>query len=266
MPIVSNTVNTFSKHHFIFREKSIILQKDGSLPALSTMHLCIENSIASDWFTDTDYSYTGIMLEKNAPEPKGCIEKPLRQYFDEIKSDEQLLTKVTRAKGLFNFRATKRFCSYCGAELTDDERFTARTCTECGRQFFPQLEPAVITLVRKGNSVLLANHTNRDKTMWACLAGFVETGENLEHAVKREILEETGIKIKNLKYFGSQAWPFPDQLMLAFTADYDEGELKIQKDELKEARWFTKEDLTSNPYPPPGSIAHELIMDFINSR
>ena len=104
---------------------------------------------------------------------------------------------------------------------------------------------------------MLARHVQRNQDIYACIAGFMEAGESAEQAVKREILEETGIKVKNICYKGSQSWPFPAHLMLAFTAEYESGEIKIQPDELSDAQWFNIHD---NPAtPPPGSIAYKLI-------
>ncbi len=95
---------------------------------------------------------------------------------------------------------------------------------------------------------------------YSCIAGFVEQGENLEQAVHREVYEETGLKIKNLRYAGSQAWPFPDQLMLAYYADWESGQIKIQEEELESAEWFSYEKLPS-PLSPPGSAAYNLIFN-----
>ena len=130
-------------------------------------------------------------------------------------------------------------------------------CPECANQIFPRINPCVIMLVKKGNKILLARHAQRNQDIYTCLAGFVEAGETIEQAVHREIMEETGIKVKNVKYFGSQSWPFPAQLMFGFTAEYDSGEIKLQPDEIADAAWF---DRGNHPATPPeGSIAYKLI-------
>ena len=110
--------------------------------------------------------------------------------------------------------------------------------------------------------MLLVKNKNRKYDTYACVSGFVELGETLEQAVKREVLEETGICIKNIRYTGSQSWPFPDQLMLAFLADYESGEIKIQESELDDAKWFSRDNLPE--IPKRGSVAHNLIMGFFN--
>ena len=145
----------------------------------------------------------------------------------------------------------------CGAELKEHSVLTARECPNCKRIAFPRIEPCVIVLVTKGEEILLAAHTYRNQDVYTCLAGFIEAGESAEQAVKREIFEETGLKVKNIVYRGSQSWPFPDQLMLAFEADWESGEIKIQEDELLEAAWFPKTQPPSKL--SPGSVAYKLI-------
>ena len=267
MPMLSNQHNVSHGYHFIFRENDILLQ-DGALPNKALAQRCIENQLASDWFTDTDYGYTALLLKKDAPIPADCEEIPLREYFarvrgvllstaDSAPTSPDYVLLSSRARGLLNFRAQKRYCSLCGGRLQDDERFTARTCGQCGHQFFPQLEPAIIVLVSRGDEILLARHKHRIETIFTCIAGFVEMGETLEHAVAREVMEETGIGITNIRYLESQSWPYPDQLMFAFKADYAAGEIRVQQEELYEAHWFKRDSLPA--IPKPGSIAHRMI-------
>ena len=261
MPMISNQHNIFSGTHFVFRGDSIILQ-GGKLPDESVLRRCLEHQIASDWFSETDFNYSAILLEKDAPNPAGCEDIHLRDFFWKMRdSDEhkKIASLGARAKGLLNFRKDKRFCSLCGSPLEDDPKFTARTCTKCGHQFFPQIEPAIIVLISRGNEILLAQHITRTYQFYSCIAGFVEIGETIEHAVVREIKEETGLSVKNVRYVASQSWPFPDQLMLAFRAEYAGGEITIQKDEIREAKFFPRDNLPITP--PPGSVAWNLIHD-----
>ena len=253
MPMISNRTDIFCDTHFIFRENSIILQ-GGALPDESLVRKCLELNVADDWFTEPEKGYSAMSLESSAPNPAGCTDIPLREFFHKTSAETACL--AARARGLLNFKNDKRFCAKCGAALKDDVYFTARTCTRCGRQYFPQIEPAVITLVSRGDEILLARH-RRSSELYSCIAGFVETGETIENAVRREVLEETGITIKDIRYVGSQPWPFPDQLMLAFRAEYDSGEIRIQESELTDAKWFTRENLPA--VPKNGSIACRLI-------
>ncbi|MBR4463429.1 MAG: NAD(+) diphosphatase [Treponema sp.] len=257
--MLSEQGEIFNKTHFIFRGDSIILQK-GNLPDESVVRRCLEHQIAEDWFAEPEYDYSALLLEKDAPNPAGCEDMHLREFFWKMREKDELKKYIAlsaRAKGLLNFRKSRRFCSICGAPLEDDKTFTARTCTKCRHQFFPQLEPAIIVLVSRGDEILLARHLNRTHTFYSCIAGFVELGETIENAVVREIKEETGLDVKDVRYVASQSWPFPDQLMLAFRAEYAGGEIKIQTDEILDAQFFKRDDLPQTP--PPGSVAWNLI-------
>ena len=245
-----------SDNNYIFRENEIILQ-DNALPQESVLRRCLELQTADDWFCESDYNYAAVLLEHNTPNPAGCTAIPLREFFGCERADADTVLRASRARTLLHFRKQKRFCSRCGSPLRDDKHFTARTCTKCGQQFFPQLEPAIIVLVTKGDELLLARHKNRIDTIFTCIAGFVEAGETIEHAVSREVKEETNIDITNIRYVASQAWPYPDQLMLAFRAEYAGGDIQVQNEELHEAHWFKKSTLPA--IPKPGSVAYRLI-------
>jgi NAD+ diphosphatase len=180
----------------------------------------------------------------------------LRQFYAE--HDEETSSKVFRAKALSEWRKKTVFCSRCGARLVESSAFTAMQCPDCGELLFPRIDPCIIVLVRKEGKILLARHTQRNQDIYACLAGYVEAGETIENAVRREIFEETGIRVRNIQYRGSQSWPFPQQLMLGFYADYESGEITCQKEEIEDARWFDPDNLTVAT-PAPGSIAYKLI-------
>jgi NAD+ diphosphatase len=262
MPMISNQLNYFCETHFLFRENSILLQEE-NLPDEQIMRKCLIHNIAADWFAESDHNYSAILLEPNAPNPSGCIDIPLRDFFYQtVDTDKAAL--AARARGLLNFRAKKRYCSICGGALHDDEQMTARTCVQCGNLFFPQLEPAVIVLITRGDELLLARNRNWKENIYGCIAGFVEMGETIEDCVKREVMEETSLEISHIQYAGSQSWPFPDQLMLAFTAQYRNGEIKIQETELQDAQWFNRNDLP--PIPKPGSVAYNLIMNIFGEK
>ena len=255
MPIVRD-VDTFLKDRFLFSGNNIILENN-ELPSIQVLKRCIPLSVASVWFSDKEYDFTAVELEKNCPVPAGCQSMPLRSFFWEKKQNPEITSKAARARCLLNFRSEFRYCSCCGGALKDDDVLTARVCVQCGRPVFPKLEPAVIVLVQKENKILLARHKNRNDNVFSCIAGFVEAGEKIEETVSREVMEETGIKVCNVRYVGSQAWPYPDQLMLAFVCDWQEGEIVIQEDELVEAAWFDRTNLPK--IPSPGSVAYNLI-------
>ena len=156
-----------------------------------------------------------------------------------------------------------RFCGRCGTPTQLDEKDMMLKCPECGQNHYPRIAPAIIVAIRKGDELLMAKHSYHDNIRYALIAGFVEPGEAIEEAVHREVLEEVGVKIKNLKYQRSQSWPFPNSLMLAFTAEYDSGEIKVDGDEILKAKWFKKDEIIR--YGSDISISDWLIQEFIDS-
>ena len=140
----------------------------------------------------------------------------------------------------------------------------SKRCTNCGKEFWPQLSTAVIVLVQRGEEVLLVHSRNFKTNFYGLIAGFVETGETLEEAAHREVLEETGIRIKNLRYFSSQPWPYPCGLMVGFFAEYDSGRLHLQKSELSKGHWFSKNNLPT--IPEPLSIARIMIDNWLKNK
>ncbi len=158
---------------------------------------------------------------------------------------------------LNHWRLTHRYCGSCAQPLRDklDER--ALICQSCDQIFFPRISPAIIVLVRKGDEVLLAQSTHVKTQNYGTLAGFVEPGETIEEAVHREVYEEVGLYVKNLRYLVSQPWPFPDSLMLGFHADYDKGEIAVDGDEIVDAQWFRLDNLPKRLHSI--SISQQLI-------
>jgi NAD+ diphosphatase len=171
---------------------------------------------------------------------------------------------VSRAVQLATFDRTHRYCGTCGAPTQRDQAHRARSCTACKTQHWPRVTPAVIVLVRRGDTVLLARSTRFPRPMFSTLAGFVEAGESLEDTIHREIHEEVGVRVRDLRYFGSQGWPFPHSLMVAFVAQYQDGEIVVDQQEIAEAGWFTKDALP--PIPPPPSVARAMIDAFVEGR
>lgn len=152
--------------------------------------------------------------------------------------------------------ANTRFCGVCGGPMKMHTEISKR-CTHCGKEIWPLLATAIIVLIRREDKVLLVHARNFRGKFFGLVAGFVETGETLEEAVVREVHEEVGIKIKNIRYFASQPWPYPCGLMVGFTADYVSGDLHLQRSELDDAGWFDRDHLP--PVPDKMSIARQLI-------
>jgi NAD+ diphosphatase len=137
----------------------------------------------------------------------------------------------------------------------------AMRCTRCGMMHYPRVSPAVIVRVRRENEILLARSPGFPKGMRSVLAGFVEPGESIEETIHREVREEVGLEVENLGYFGSQPWPFPNSLMIGFTADYAGGEIRPEPGEIEDAGWYRADELPQ--LPPKVSIARRMIDDFV---
>jgi NAD+ diphosphatase len=200
-------------------------------------------------------------LPSDVPVPDGWSAKGLRELFGLLK--DEFIWVAGRANQLVDWNQSHQFCGKCGNPTADKNDERAKICHQCGLINYPRLSPAIIVAVRKGNQLLLA-HNKRFRTgYYSVLAGFVEPGETLEDCVKREVFEEVNIKVKNIRYFGSQPWPFPNSLMVAFTAEYDGGQIKVNKDEIVNAGWFSADNLP--PIPPRITIARWLI-DWFKSK
>lgn len=150
-----------------------------------------------------------------------------------------------------------RFCGRCGTPTERSTTDRARVCPACGQRHYPRLSPAIIVAVVRDGRLLLARNRNFKAGFHSVLAGFVEPGESFEQCVKREVYEEAGIQVADIRYFGSQPWPFPDSLMVAFTATHAAGEIRVDGEEIESAGWYTP--ATFPPLPPPGSISRRLI-------
>ncbi|WP_256078846.1 NAD(+) diphosphatase [Massilia sp. YIM B04103] len=160
----------------------------------------------------------------------------LRALFGSM--DEGLLGLASRASQLAEWARTHRFCGACARPMARAAGERSFQCPACGMTAYPRISPAMMVLIRKGESALLAVHAQAPYKRFTALAGFLEAGESIEEAVHREVYEEVGLRVQNLRYFGSQSWPFPHSLMIAFTADYLDGEIRVDPNEISEARWF----------------------------
>lgn len=171
--------------------------------------------------------------------------------------DASLFGIVGRAMHTCDWLATSRFCGKCGTATKRHESERSTVCPSCGHHTYPRISPAIITLVRKGDLALLASNAKFPAAFYSTLAGFADIGESLEETLVREVREEVGIVVKDVRYFGSQPWPFPNSLMIAFTAEWESGEIVVDKVELSDAQWFRADALPM--IPPPMSIARRLI-------
>ncbi len=200
-----------------------------------------------------------VDLPPDAEAPEGMVFRDLRGLWGV--DDEAFFRMAGRAKQIVEWSRTHRFCGRDGTETVPVPMELAKKCPRCGTVFYPRLSPAAIVLVSRGDELLMARSPGFPPGMYSVLAGFVEPGESIEETIKREIREEVGVEVENLRYFGSQPWPFPNSLMIGFIVDYAGGELRIDPSEIEDAGWYKVDDLPQ--LPPRVSIARAMIDEFV---
>ena len=203
-----------------------------------------------------------LELPDNTKPPEGMKFVDLRQAYSEI--NESWFALVNKAVQVVEWDRTNQFCSRCGTKTLQKPKERGKECPACGELFYPRISPAIIVLIRKGDEVLLARSPNFPQGLYSLIAGFVEPGESAEDAVVREVREEVGIEIKNIRYFGTQAWPFPNSLMIGFTAEYASGKIKPDRIEIEDAHWFSDKELPV--LPGKISISRKLIDHFLKEK
>ncbi len=196
-----------------------------------------------------------LRLAGDAPEPQGWRYAGLRSLFFCL--PDPLLALAGRASQVVEWDRTHRYCGACATPTRDKEGERAKECPACGLVAYPRVSPAMMCLVTRGREMLLARSHRFAQPIYSALAGFVEAGESIEDCVHREVREEVGLDVGEPVYFDSQPWPFPHSLMIAYTAEYVGGEIRLEDEEIAEARWFSPDDLPA--LPSPVSIARRLI-------
>lgn len=209
--------------------------------------------------TRNDIVYYAAEVAAGAAPPTGWQPSPVRELFGTVPDDD--LAVASYAVRILDFDRSTVFCGRCGARTRPVTTERARICTACDHIIYPRISPAVIVLIKKGEEVLLARSPHFPSGLFSVIAGFNEPGENLEQTVHREVGEEVGITVRNLRYFGSEPWPFPDSLMIGFVADHAGGEIRIDNQEIEAAGWFTRDALPL--VPPVESISRALIEAWI---
>jgi len=256
---------------YIFRSGELFIQDDTTVP------MEIPEEFAGSVADSIDLTLAGIpsraiLLSDEAPQSPAPVPTPtaakghwlrLREIFGSTDPAlRRLASPSARALGLINWHHTSRFCGKCGAPLVDHGKEIARLCSQCGSVSYPRISPAIIVVVEKEGQILLARHSYRNQDMYACVAGFLEHGETLEECVAREVREEIGIEIQKIRYAGSQSWPYPDQFMIAFRAEWKSGDIRVDPTEILEAKWFDRDNLPNHPMP--GTVAWNLIHGVFN--
>lgn len=199
-------------------------------------------------------------LEDGADPPEGMALQGLRELYGAL--DEATFQLAGRAFQIVNWDRTHQYCGRCGSRTDFHNSDRARQCPDCRLLSFPRLTPAVITLIHRGDEFVLARNGRFPQGRYSIIAGFVEAGEALEEAVAREIREEVGLEVTDITYHSSQPWPFPNSLMLGFTACYRSGEITVDGEEIVDAGWYSAHNLPES-LPDGISISRRLIDDFL---
>jgi len=203
-----------------------------------------------------------VELDEDTLPPPGMAFLGLRRLYGQI--GENLFQIAGRAVQIVEWDRANRFCSRCGNPMHLRSTERAKECDHCGLLNFPRLSPAIIVLVERGSELLLARAHHFPPGLYSVIAGFVEPGETLETAVAREVQEEVGLSIGKIRYFGSQPWPFPDSLMIGFTATYQGGQITLDDGEIEDAGWFSADNLPT--IPSNISISRRLIDWFVEKQ
>ncbi|MCH7312022.1 NAD(+) diphosphatase [Acinetobacter sp. ANC 4805] len=236
---------------YIFQQQQLLVDDDFQL-------LQVEK-LKNDLVLSTDQQVIARDLLHNEIIPIGYQLVPIRQLLQYW--NHQQFEEASRAVQLLEWRRNHQFCGRCGVKTQQSIDQFAMMCPSCGYNQYPRVNPCVITIITRNDDEILLARTTRNKTMYSLIAGFVEVGETLEQAVRRETLEEVGLHIKNIQYLASQPWPFPSNLMVAFKAEYHSGEIELQEKEISDAQFFKFDQLPEIPFK--GSIAYAMIMHII---
>lgn len=249
-----------SSYYFIFYKDTLLLTSLGNIPCCEEMPIVLPTQKHIHQLPNID----------NHPCYATSIDEPiidtnwemmgLRESFYHLPS--KFYNMAGKAYEILNWDMKTLYCGKCGSPMIFHTNISKR-CSKCGNEIWPILSPAIIVAITRneGEEILLVQSKNFKKDYLGLVAGFVETGETLEQCVHREVMEETGLSIKNLHYFASQVWPYPNSLMVGFTAEYASGTLHLQFEELKKGGWYNRKNLP--PIPGKVSIARQLIDNWL---
>jgi NAD+ diphosphatase len=251
---------------FIFRGDKLLVRRSSSsaeIPCLIDISEVGLKAVHQQYLGRLGFRHCyAAEIPEGATAPEGMESHGLRRIYGLV--DEQFFGLAGRAFQIMDWDRTHQFCGRCGTPLTTSTTERAKQCPRCGLIQYPRLAPSIIVLIQRGHELLLGRSSHFPKGLYSVIAGFVEPGETLEEAVEREVQEEVGLTIADIRYFASQPWPFPHSLMIGFTAQHAGGDICIDNKEIEDARWFTADNLPK--IPDKISIARKLIDCFLEAQ
>jgi len=256
--------STEPAYWFIFLDDKLLILQNGeesvllTSPIVSPMQKMLTRYYSLGE-TNGIHIYCAELPSDFSPSPHFTL-ITLRQAFEML--GDQWHSVATKAFSIIRWDKNHHYCGHCGNTTKKLPHLFERMCEACGLIFYPRISPSVIVRIKKGDHILMARGNQFKPGIYGLIAGFVEPGETLEEALHREVKEEVGVSIKNVAYFGSQAWPFPDSLLVAFTAEYAAGEIEVNHNEIEAAGWYRYDNLPGRPSSRI-SIASKLIDHFI---
>jgi len=249
--------------HIIITEHKILVHGNDEIYALPQVeHIKpIEHLLLSMAKTDEYMVYRiADPVPENFPGSLKLIN--LRQALNYF--DDDLLKVIVYYQQLNAYYDTHKFCGTCGSKTQRQEKNKFLICPKCNHEVYPHIAPSIIVRIHKGDEILMARGIHFAPNVWGLIAGFVEIGETLENAVRREVKEEVGIEIENIRYWGSQPWPFPgNSIMVGFTADYKSGEIVIDPVEIEQAGFYNRQNHPGRP-STSYSIANRMLSEYLN--
>lgn len=246
---------------FAFKGRDLLVAEDGTLPDIGKIDEAGYEAVRRQYLGSLDgrHCYSAELPDDATP-MGGLRFSNLHMLYGSL--DEATHAVAGRAVQIVEWDRTHQYCGACAEPTVVSEMDRSRACPSCQIPMYPRLSPAMIVAVERDDEILLGRSPHFPEGIMSVLAGFVEPGESAEDAVKREVFEETKILVKNVQYFSSQAWPFPNSLMLGFRAEYEAGEIEVDGEEVVEAEWFKAKEMP-NFFPGRVSISQWLIHDFL---
>lgn len=247
---------------YIFQKDRVVLDAEGRVPDCRDLPPSLSSRFVNAGSVDREGGDTWAELDAGCAIPEGFSARERRTCW--TTAGEEQFFRIGKAFHYMDWQRTHKFCGKCGAANIYDVEERAMRCPACGELVYPVICPAIIVRVEREGKILLGHGANFPPGRYSVLAGFVEPGESLEECVAREVYEETKIRVKNIKYFGSQPWPFPRSLMLGFTAEWESGEIGADGREVTDAGWFAPGEIPE--YYRGVSISARLIEDFVKGH